>query len=137
RLQLLHKLLREDGVIFISIDDYEYHNLVLIMDEIFGSRNKVATAIWDLGTGTQAGHFTRAHEYVVVYSKDKSKVPNFSGGEGLIDDRAVKRIGKKNPASKFFFPKGTKWEAKDGLELKGVWGGSEQSTLIEGEMICE
>jgi len=58
RLQFLQKLLTEDGIIFISIDDYEYPNLVLVMNEIFGVRNKIATTIWDLGTGTQAGHFT-------------------------------------------------------------------------------
>lgn len=137
RLQLLYKLLSEDGIIFISIDDYEYQNLVLIMNEIYGIRNKIATTIWDLGTGTQAGHFTRAHEYILVYAKSKNNVKNFSGGEGLIDDRAVKKIGVKNPASEFVFPKGTKWETEDGFTLSGEWGGSEKITLVKGEMRCE
>jgi adenine-specific DNA-methyltransferase len=137
RLQLLHKLLSEEGIIFISIDDYEYQNLVLVMNEIFGVRNKVATTIWDLGTGTQAGHFTRAHEYILVYAKTKSQLKNFSGGEGMIDDRAIKKIGVKNPASEFTFPKGTKWEADDGLTLSGEWGGTEKVTLLKGNMKCE
>lgn len=137
RLQLLQQLLADDGVIFISIDDYEYHNLVLIMDEIFGARNKISTAVWDLGTGTQAGHFTRAHEYILVYAKQKSNVSNFSGGEGVIDDRAIKRIGVKNPASDFTFPKGTKWETEENSVLTKEWGGTEKTTLVKGEMICE
>jgi adenine-specific DNA-methyltransferase len=137
RLQLLHKLLSDDGIIFISIDDYEYQNLVLVMNEIFGVRNKIATTIWDLGTGTQAGHFTRAHEYILVYAKTKSQLKNFSGGEGMIDDRAVKKIGVKNPASEFTFPKGTKWEADNGLILSGEWGGTEKVTLVKGNMKCE
>lgn len=134
RLQLLHKLLADEGVIFISIDDYEYHNLILIMDEIFGSKNKIATAIWDLGTGTQAGHFTRAHEYIIVYAKDKSQVPNFGGGEGIIKHSALKKISKKNPASEFVFPKGTRWDAEEGTVLRDTWGGSEKTTLISGKM---
>jgi len=61
RLQLLFKLLSDDGVIFISIDDYESHHLISIANEIFGIKNKIATVVWDLGTGTQAGHFVRSH----------------------------------------------------------------------------
>lgn len=137
RLRLLHRLLSPDGVIFISIDDYEYHNLTSVTNEIFGVRNKLATIIWDLGTGTQAGHFTRAHEYILSYAKDKKKTKNFSGGEGIIDDRAVKKIGVKNPSSTFTFPAGTKWEAEEGFELSGSWGGAEKVELVEGRMICK
>ena len=46
RLFLARNLLREDGVIFVSIDDHEVHNLRLLMDEIFGGENFVATVIW-------------------------------------------------------------------------------------------
>ena len=137
RLKMLHQLLKEDGVIFISIDDYEYHNLLGLVNEIFGVRNKLATLIWDLGSGTKAGHFTRAHEYVICFAKNKKGLPNFSGGEGIIDDRAIKKIGVKNPASEFTFPKGTKWEAPNGFELTDKWGGNEVTELISGKMICE
>ena len=46
RLALFKDFLREDGAIFISIDDNEVHNMRLLMDEIFGARNFVATIIW-------------------------------------------------------------------------------------------
>lgn len=137
RLQLLHKLLADDGIIFISIDDYEYHNLVAITNEIFGLKNKIATAIWDLGTGTQAGHFVRAHEYVLVYAKNKDLVPNFKGGEGIIKHSALKKISYKNPESEFIFPKGSRFDADDDVELTDSWGGAEKTTLVSGKMIAK
>ncbi len=44
----------------------------MIMNEIFGEENFLAQLIWDLGSGTAAGHFTRAHEYILVFAKEKS-----------------------------------------------------------------
>jgi adenine-specific DNA-methyltransferase len=137
RLKLMHKLLKDDGLIFINIDDNELHNLVAIMNEIFGVKNKISILVWDLGSGTSAGHFTRAHEYILVYAKNKASIPNFSGGVGFIDDRAIKKIGFKNPASEFTFPKGTKFNAPDDFELKVEWGGNEKSTLVKGRMLCK
>ena len=137
RLRLARNLLRDDGVIFISIDDNELANLKRICDEIFSESNFVSSLIWSLGTGTQAGHFTRAHETILVYFKDKKLVPNFSGGEGIIEHSALKKISAKNPESEFFFPKGTRWDAPDDFELSGTWGGSEKTTLLSGRMICK
>lgn len=137
RLKLMHKLLKDDGLIFINIDDNELHNLVAIMNEIFGVKNKISILVWDLGSGTSAGHFTRAHEYILVYAKNKASIPNFTGGVGFIDDRAIKKIGFKNPASEFTFPKGTKFNAPDDFELKVEWGGNEKSTLVKGRMLCK
>ena len=99
--------------------------------------NCLGVLIWDLGTGTQAGHFTRAHEYVMVYAKKKSNIPNFSGGEGIIDHSALKKISKKNPPIDFTFKAGTKFLAQDGKELSGIWGDSESTELVEGRMVCE
>ena len=133
-LHLAKTLLRDDGVIFISIDDNEQAQLKLLCDEVFGAENFVAELVWSLGTGTQAGHFVRAHENILVYFKDKNLVPNFSGGDGLIEHSALKKISTKNPESNFTFPAGTRWDAPDGSELKGSWGGSEKMTLVDGIM---
>ncbi|MFU2127690.1 site-specific DNA-methyltransferase [Gallibacterium anatis] len=137
RLYIARELLKDDGVIFISIDDNEQAQLKLLCDEVFGEENFVGDLIWSLGTGTQAGHFVRAHENILCYFKDKSNVENFSGGEGIIEDRAVKKISTKNPESEFLFPAGTRWDAEDGTELTGTWGGSEQMTLRQGKMIVK
>lgn len=72
RLYLAKSLLREDGVIFISIDDNEVHNLRLLMNEIFGEENFVAQVIWKnkFGSGALTTGFIGVHEYVLVYSKE-------------------------------------------------------------------
>lgn len=137
RLKIARNLLNEKGVIFVSIDDIELANLRKVMNEVFGEENLLAELIWDLGTGTQAGHFTRSHEYILCFAKDKSLLPNFSGGEGIIEDRANKKISNKNPSSTFKFPAGTEFNAPDGTELTGEWGGSEKVKLIEGKMIAQ
>lgn len=143
RLKIAHKLLSESGVMIINIDDNEVAQLKMLCDDIFNkssnpsSSNQLGLLIWDLSTGTSAGHFTRTHEYILVYAKNKKNIPNFSGGEGIIDDRAQKKIGVKNPASEFEFPAGKRFDAPNGFELVGSWGGVEESSLIKGRMICE
>ena len=72
RLMLLYKLLAEDGVIFISIDDKELYNLKLLCDEIFVSSNFVATCIWQGGKKGDAKLISVSHEYVVIYVANKS-----------------------------------------------------------------
>lgn len=137
RLYVARELLREDGVIFISIDDNEQAQLKLLCDEVFGEENFVATLVWNLGTGTQAGHFVRSHEFILVYFKIKNSAPNFKGGEGIIEHSALKKISSKNPASDFTFPAGTRFEAENDFELTGSWGGSEKTTLVKGRMVAE
>ena len=143
RLRLAKLLLKDDGLIFISIDDNEIGQLKVLCDELFthnsnpDSSNSLGVLIWDLGSGTSAGHFTRSHEYVLAYCKKKSLLPNFSGGEGIIDDRAIKKKSIKNAESEYTFKRGTKFEAKDGVEFTGQWGGSEITRLISGKMICQ
>ena len=97
----------------------------------------MAELVWSLGTGTQAGHFVRSHENILVYFKDKIKVANFSGGKGVIEHSALKKISVKNPESEFNFPAGTRWDAPDNFELSGTWGGSEKVTLVKGRMIAK
>ena len=137
RLRLARELLSDDGVIFISIDDNEQANLKKLCDEVFLSDNFVSQVIWSLGTGTQAGHFVRAHESILTYFKSKTLVPNFNGGNGIIEHSALKKISKKNPASIFVFKAGTRWDAPDNTELRGTWGTSEKTTLVSGRMICK
>lgn len=80
RLKLLHKLLADDGVIFISIDDNEQANLQLICNEIFGLRNYVGRFIWKKKKQPSflAKHIANVTEYVFVYSKHSSKVKKLS-----------------------------------------------------------
>lgn len=143
RIDIAYQLLTNNGILFISIDDNEIAQLKCLCDSIFNhsarsdDSNCLGILVWDLGTGTQAGHFVRAHEYILAYTKNKSLLPNFSGGEGIIDHSALKKISKKNPLVQYTFKAGTKFLAKDGVELIGSWGGSEKTTLIKGKMVAE
>ena len=71
RLRLAHRLLREDGVMLVSIDDHEVQNLRHVMDEIFGVGNFVATIIWHKmdSPKNSAKHLSEDHEYLVLYAK--------------------------------------------------------------------
>ncbi len=71
RLQLLRDFLREDGAIFVSIDDNEVATLRLLMDEIFGSQNFVATILWQKKYAVANDHKTIApmHDFVLVYQR--------------------------------------------------------------------
>ena len=71
RLFLARQLLREDGVIFVSIDDHEVHNLRLLMNEIFGEENFVATVIWQkiFAPKNTARHLSEDHDYIVMYAR--------------------------------------------------------------------
>ena len=70
RLFLAKNLLREDGVIFVSIDDNEVHNLRLMMNEIFGEENFVAELVWQKKTGSSdANHIATISESILVFAK--------------------------------------------------------------------
>lgn len=71
RLRVAKDLLREDGVIFVSIDDNEVHNLRQLMNETFGEENFVANVIWQKRTSPDARlPLGAAHDYIVVFAKD-------------------------------------------------------------------
>ncbi len=90
RLKLLHKLLADDGAIFISIDDNEQANLKLICDEIFGAGNFLTSFIWKRRSGSNdAKNFLSVdHEYIIAYQRS----------DALILSGVIKDLKKyKNP----------------------------------------
>ena len=76
RLKLLQKLLADDGVIFISIDEIEHRYLELVMDEIFGSANRIDTFVWqnNYGGGAKSNYVVHLHEYVLCFAKNSTTV---------------------------------------------------------------
>ena len=117
RLKLLYKLLAEDGIIFISIDDNEADTLRMICDEIFGRRNFIAQLVWRSdGNFDNQAKIKICHEYILCYIKnpdllglpagvdpnatDKSKIHNAEVRNTVIKN------GPKNPMSKVELPKG-------------------------------
>jgi len=75
RLYLAKNLLRQDGVIFVSIDDNEVHNLRLLMSEIFGEENFLAELIWERAYSPKndAKYISNSHDYVLMYVKNISE----------------------------------------------------------------
>ena len=75
RLMVARSLLKEDGVIFISIDDNENYNLRKICDEIFGSSNFIAEIVWERAYApiNMVKHFSKSHDYILCYAKDINK----------------------------------------------------------------
>lgn len=101
RLYIARQLLRDDGVIFISIDDNEQANLKLLCDEIFGEENFVANIIWQKkkGGGQDSQDFAKEHEYILCYSKYEWKINDKK--EQLSENKFNKIInGKKAIISK-------------------------------------
>lgn len=74
RLVLARELLADDGVIFVSIDDNELFRLGMLMDRVFGEDNFIANVIWQKMDSPKntAQHFSDDHEYLVVYSRNKT-----------------------------------------------------------------
>ena len=78
RLRLLHKLLAQEGVIFINIGEDEHANLKLICDEIFGARNYITDFARQMKSGGAKGHYyTPSLDYILVYAKNKDVLPYF------------------------------------------------------------
>ncbi len=72
RLKMARNLLTIDGVIFVSIDDHEYHNLRKICDEIFGEVNNLGTVIWKNVTDNNPSNIATEHESILVYGRSKN-----------------------------------------------------------------
>ena len=72
RLRLARNLLREDGVIFISINDAEVANLRALGGEVFGDENFVASLVWEKGRKNDAKLVSVGHEYMLMFAKNKA-----------------------------------------------------------------
>jgi len=103
RLKLLHKLLIDEGVIFISIDDNEQVNLKLICDEIFGSGNFIANVIWQKrkGGGNDSFYIGTDHEYILCYVKNKT----FQNEKWRVEYEGdyLKRYKEKDEIGRFYW----------------------------------
>lgn len=148
RIKLARNLLTEDGVIFISIDDNEVHNLRKICDEIFGEGNFVGELIWQKKTGSaDANAISIITEYILVFARDSSKLllnqdeeahdlKRFKYTDDFLDERGpfyydnLDRgtlgyhisldYGVEAPDGNLVFPNGRKSQFNDGWRWK--WG---------------
>ena len=106
RLKLLHKLLSDDGAIFISIDDNEQANLKLICDEIFGERNLLLSIVVNRTSEIATAYTIQKHEYCLCYTKDIEKINICGNGKYTISRGTVGNENQTMP--QITFPKGLK-----------------------------
>ncbi len=93
RLEILRRLLREDGSIWINLDDNEGHYAKVLMDEVFGRPNFVANVLWQKRTSPDARiHLGGAHDHILVYACERDKV-TFNKQPLTVEQRK----GFKNP----------------------------------------
>lgn len=124
RLKLARNLLRDDGVIFISMDDGEIHNLRKICDEIFGGENFIACAVWQKAyvANMTAKYISSTHDYILIYAKS---FKDFTFGRF---ERSEEQIAKfKNPDND---PRGP-WKAEN-LSAGKYYAAGQFSINIEG-----
>lgn len=74
RLKLARNLLREDGAIFVSIDDNEADNLRKVCDEVFGEENFVGQIVWQRSKKGDSKLIAKVHEYILCYVRNKDAV---------------------------------------------------------------
>ncbi len=137
RLKLARNLLKDDGIIFISIDDHEAKNLIQVCDEVFGVENFIEQFIWKSGR-TSSSVYTREHEYIIAYAKNTNILNHikYSGPDSKITDRAIKKIGVKNPASEIKFKQGIRFEGEDKV-FPSVFGDKEVIEITQGIFECK
>ena len=76
RLFTAKRLLRDDGLIFVSIDDHEVHNLRMLMNEVFGEENFISNIIWQnkYTRSNDAKWFSNNHEHILVFARNREKL---------------------------------------------------------------
>lgn len=106
RLYIARNLLREDGVIFISCDDNEVHNLRCLMNEVFGEENFIASVIWQkkTGGGAKSKGFIPLHEYILCFAKQVSDTFDVNG---TLSDKTRAMYNKRDEHSELLGPYAT------------------------------
>jgi adenine-specific DNA-methyltransferase len=126
RLFLAKNLLRDDGVIFVHIDDNEVHNLRLLMNEIFGEENILAQFIWRTdGNFDNQAKVKNCHEYILAYCKRLNEFPSPPVIDQGIDVKSklykeeirntIVKNGRANPVSEIILPPGFPADFESGI----------------------
>jgi adenine-specific DNA-methyltransferase len=108
RLEIIRRMLSEDGSLWITIDDSEAHYLKVLCDEVFGRVNFVSNIVWQKKSSPQANAtwLSDSHDHVLVFAKDKT----------LFRPRKLQRTDKQNSIYK-------NSDEYDGIDLDGKWYG--------------
>ena len=107
KLWLFRELLSESGSLFVQIGDENVHRVAVLLDEVFGSANRVATITYRPTTGSTAGTLPESASYVLWYAKDKPQVKYQQLYEPLSRKQLVEQWGKSFAPARVQEPDGT------------------------------
>ncbi|WP_217541635.1 site-specific DNA-methyltransferase [Vibrio metschnikovii] len=149
RLLLLKQFLHDEGMIFVSIADDEMHHLRILLDEIFGTNNRVASFVWRTdGNFDNQAKVKVCHEYVLCYARNISKLPHpkvidpsTEEGSKLFNKyirNTIVKNGPKNPVSSVFLPQGFPADFQEGeVHIKSNWPKYSSSIKVKNGKIIE
>jgi adenine-specific DNA-methyltransferase len=121
RLNIAKLLLKEKGVIFISIDNSELYNLKLLCDSIFGENNFVGNIVWRTTTDNNISQITTEHEYILCYAKSADKLDKWTSRSPIVDVfiQEYNELKKKYNSPAQIQKALRKWIKDNKTELKG------------------
>lgn len=130
RLEIILRLLSDDGSLWITIDDNECHYLKVLCDEIFGRRHFVATCVWEKDKGGRGdADISLSHDNVLVYAKDRAR---WALARNLMP-RTETQLGRfKNPDND---PRGPWRQGDDGTAKSGTEKQRFEVTLPSGRVV--
>ncbi|APJ04914.1 DNA methyltransferase [Silvanigrella aquatica] len=137
RLILAHKILKDDGVMFISIDDRENSNLTVMMREIFGKENHIGTLKWRKKNKPSFldKHIGSVIEYVLIFSKNNNKLLKLIAEKTTELSRPV--LNASNAISKRVLKSNTQAKCCDGIYKKGIYKNRTLEFEIENDAIIK
>ncbi|NCQ19684.1 MAG: DUF559 domain-containing protein, partial [Ignavibacteria bacterium] len=142
RLFLAKNLLRDDGVIFVHIDDNEVHNLRLIMNEIFGEENNLDRGIltW-INKGSTKGfnRIVKNHEYILAYGRQAENVNSLYGKNypdklAELEHYCYNAPNPGNPTCEITFPAGLKIYGKENVDFEKEVGDEVKLEIVSQKM---
>lgn len=115
RIEILHKLLTEDGVLFINLDEIEHAYCKIICDEVFGRQNFLGDLIWQKrkGGGNDSQFFALDHDYILVFAKNANKSVHPEKWKVSQNEEYLKRYKEIDSSGARYY-----WDtlARDGLQ---------------------
>ena len=137
RLLLAHELLHESGSCFVQIGDENVHRVGVILDDIFGAENRMATISFATTSGSSATHLPQVADYLLWYAKDKAKVKyrqlyepltrteivdyfSWHAGVELSDGSCRKPTPQERFDPDLYLPEGARIYERSGLDSQGV-----------------
>lgn len=130
RLELLRRLLTEDGSIWITVDDNECHYLKVLCDEIFGRSNFVATFVWEKDKGGRGDtDVSLSHDFILVYARNKA---DWSRTRNLLPRTETQLARFRNPDDD---PRGPWRQGDDGTAKSGSEKARFPVTLPSGRTV--